>query len=604
MYMLRSIVYLCLCSMFSVLANAQNYSIGQLSTIINDPARSNRSIGVEVFYPANSAGSNVPVANGATYPVIVIGHGFSMGYDAYRNFWEELVPLGFIVALPKTEVGPIPFPSHGDLGKDMAYTLKWLQGQDTVSSSIFFGKVAATSAFMGHSMGGGCSFIAAEQMPTVTTIANFAAAETNPSAITAASNVNVPALVFAASKDNVAPPVDNQVDMYNALASTNKWLVNLTDPSHCGFANSNTLCEFGELTVCPGCSFIDRQDQHQLQFSILVPWLQFFLKGECDKWAIFDGLMQQPVGFTVVEDHNITLPQASISIQGASMICTIDTTYLVGTGGGAYWWSNGDTMATTFITSPGTYSLVVTDQLGCADTAQVNITSSNVIKPVINTPSNVPCAGDTVLLSVGQLYSSYQWSTGDTTSVIDSITSSALFSVTVTNANGCTATSDTLDLRFREPNLQTAILLRSDSLIAEGGTVISWYYNGSKLGNYSGDFLYPITAGTYMVEFADSFGCRVFSEEFEYVPDTVNSVWSLETSQLIVYPNPVDAKLIVETDDEFAAVQLLDLYGNEVHVPILIRNGQHVLDCSDLANGLYLVRVESMGKMYLRKIVK
>lgn len=604
MYMLRVLLIILLSSVFSIITMAQNYSIGQFSTTINDPTRSNRSIGIEVFYPANSTGSNVPVATGELFPIIVIGHGFSMGYDAYRNFWEKLVPLGYIVALPKTEVGPIPFPSHGDFGRDMAYTLTWLQQQNAVASSLFYTKLSNTSAFMGHSMGGGCSYIAAEQMPSVTAIANFAAAETDPSAVTAAGNVSVPALVFAASKDNVAPATDNQVDMYNALASGNKWFVNLTDASHCGFANSNTLCEFGELTVCAGCSFIDRQDQHQLQFSILVPWLHFFLKGQCDQWPVFNALMQQPIGFTVVEGQNITLPQAGITIQGSTALCTVDTTYLQGSGGASYLWSNSDTTASTFVTAAGTYQLVVTDDRGCTDTSEAIITASNVIKPIISVPNTTLCAGDTVSINVQQQYSSYQWSNGNTANAIDNITTDTEFSVTVTNANGCSAASDTVSISFRTPNIQPTLTVSNDTLLAAEGNILAWYYNGSKLGNYTGSFLYPLTEGTYTIEVADSFGCKVLSDPFEYAPDTVNtSVTDLDL-QINIYPNPTKGKIVIEVLDAEAEIQVLDLNGKALTVPSEIGWNGYIIDLSNLESGLYIVRIESKGKTYLRKIVK
>lgn len=602
--MIRVFSIVLLVTLFNCLAVAQPYSIGQLSTTINDPTRSNRAIGIEVFYPANSNGNNVPVATGELFPVIIIGHGFSMNYDAYRNFWEKLVPLGYVVALPKTEVGPIPFPSHGDFGRDMAFTLTWLQQQNTLASSLFYTKLSNTSAFMGHSMGGGCSYIAAEQMPSVTAIANFAAAETNPSAVTAAGNVSVPALVFAASKDNVAPPADNQVDMYNALASSNKWLVNLTDASHCGFANSNTLCEFGELTVCAGCSFIDRQDQHQLQFSILVPWLHFFLKGQCDQWPVFNALMQQPVGFTVVEDQNITLPQAGIVIQGSTALCTVDTTYLLGSGGASYLWSNNDTAASTFVTSAGTYQLVVTDDRGCTDTSEAVITASNVIKPVIAVSNTTLCAGDTVSINVQQQYSSYQWSNGDTAIAIDNITANIDLSVTVTNANGCSTASDTVSIVFRTPNIQPILTVSNDTMIAIGGNILAWYYNGSKLGNYSGSFLYPLTEGTYTVEVADSFGCKVLSDAFEYVEDTVNTSVTDIDLLINVYPNPTKGKIVVEVLDEVAKIQIMDLNGKVLTLPSDIRSEGRIIDLSQLESGLYIVRIESKGKTYLRKIVK
>lgn len=47
----------------------------------------------------------------------------------------------------------------------------------------------------------------------------FAAAETSPSAITAASHINIPSLIFSSDEDGVTPPATKQGPMYGSLAS-------------------------------------------------------------------------------------------------------------------------------------------------------------------------------------------------------------------------------------------------------------------------------------------------------------------------------------------------------------------------------------------------
>ena len=85
---------------------AQNLSVGHATLTFNDPTRTGgfgsgagpgRQIQTEIYYPAAAAGENVAVANGQ-YPLIVFGHGFAMIWDAYSNIWNQLVPLGYIMA--------------------------------------------------------------------------------------------------------------------------------------------------------------------------------------------------------------------------------------------------------------------------------------------------------------------------------------------------------------------------------------------------------------------------------------------------------------------------------------------------------------------------
>jgi len=92
------------------------YQIGHTTLTFNDPTRNGgfgsgggpgRQIQTEVYYPTFIAGENTPVATFPEFPVIVFGHGFAMGWDAYQNIWEHLVPQGYIMAFVRTE-GSLP----------------------------------------------------------------------------------------------------------------------------------------------------------------------------------------------------------------------------------------------------------------------------------------------------------------------------------------------------------------------------------------------------------------------------------------------------------------------------------------------------------------
>lgn len=105
-----------------VTATAQPFQIGHRQITYQDPARGNRNIQTEIYYPAATAGNNVSVETGA-FPVIVFGHGFAMAWDAYQNIWEDLVPQGYIIAFPRTEGSLIPAPDHDAFGKDLAFLI-------------------------------------------------------------------------------------------------------------------------------------------------------------------------------------------------------------------------------------------------------------------------------------------------------------------------------------------------------------------------------------------------------------------------------------------------------------------------------------------------
>lgn len=266
---------------------AQPFQIGHTTINFTDATRSNRAIAAEIYYPSDVAGDNVALTTSTSvaFPVLCFGHGFVMTWDAYQNFWSFLVPNGYIMIFPKTE-GSFS-PSHLDFGKDLSFLINQMNSLGNNSSSIFYNRISNMNAVMGHSMGGGASFLAAQLNSNIKTLVNFAPAETNPSAIAAAASITIPSLIFAGVNDCVTPPNTNQIPMYNGLVSSCKTLINVIGASHCQMANTNTLCSFGESTCTPTAT-ITRSVQHAKIFSYLRPWLDYQLKGSCTQGNLFD----------------------------------------------------------------------------------------------------------------------------------------------------------------------------------------------------------------------------------------------------------------------------------------------------------------------------
>ena len=272
---------------------AQPFAIGSVNITFNDPSRNGRSIPCEVYYPATNAGAAQPVADGI-FPILAFGHGFVMGVGSYANMWQAFVPQGYIMVLPTTEGGFSP--SHNELGLDLAYVIGAMQQRGTDPGSPFFNRVASTAAIMGHSMGGGASFHGASS-PLVTTVVNYAAAETNPSAIAAAGTLDKPVLVFAGSQDCVTPAATNQLPMYNAVPSGCKAFINITNGGHCNFANSNFNCEFGQFT-CGGGGSLGRPGQQAIAHSYTLLWLDRYLKDDEQAGAQFSSLIATSSGIS------------------------------------------------------------------------------------------------------------------------------------------------------------------------------------------------------------------------------------------------------------------------------------------------------------------
>jgi len=589
-------------------ATAQTYAIGKSTPTLVDASRSNRNIPVEIYYPADAAGTNVPVANGV-FPVLVIGHGFSMTVDAYYNFRDYFVPKGYIIILPNTE-SAVGSANHTNFAGDLNYCVDYMQSENANNASIFFGKVKNKTAIMGHSMGGGCSFVAAGTgNPNITTILGFAPAETNPSAITAAGNIAVPALMFYGSKDAVTPPADHVIPMYNALQSSCKAMVTITDGAHCRFANTNGTCNFGEGFSCIACTFITNAEQHARTFAIMEPWVNFYLKEQCDQWTAFETALDNTAGITYVRACNYTLPAATANAQSATQFCAGGSVDITGGGLGYnnYLWSTGETTTDITATQSGSYILEVTDQYNCKDTSNaVDVTVGNPVEPNLFVPGdNIFCDGQSVAVIITNFDSTqtYEWSTGETTDNI-TVTQTLDVFVKTTDSIGCEIYSDTLSFIMNPNPPAPSIQQSNDTLFAIGTTgTVQWFLDGNVILNSNFTEYVPSQSGVYSVAVIDANGCTSQSSDFTYI---ISSVTEKENDLWKVYPNPVRDELKIQSlrfKVESAEVSLFDVTGKKREVVVNTEGNILQINLTTLAEGIYVLKIQQQdGSRYFNVI--
>ncbi len=296
--------------LLTIQVNAQTYySRGYRSQTFNDPARSGRPIATDIYYPTSTAGNNVPVAIGtARFPVVVFGHGFSLSAGSYSRLADTLTRYGYIVAMPTTETGLAP--SHDNFGKDLSFLCSKIIQLDSDPTSFLFQRVTAKAAVGGHSMGGGCSMLAAGSGNNdIDALFNMAAAETNPSATSAALNVTVPSLLFSGSSDCIVPPA-TQLNMYNNISNACKSNVNITGATHCQIADNNFTCVFGQITSGCNSSPITLNNLFDKTSELLIPFLDYTLNGNCNSGIVYVNRLNSSSGITV--NSNCPVPNCNI----------------------------------------------------------------------------------------------------------------------------------------------------------------------------------------------------------------------------------------------------------------------------------------------------
>ena len=208
----------------------------------------------------------------------------------------------------------------------------------------------------------------------------------------------------------------------------------------------------------------------------------------------------------------------------AATCCTsrsgsVDLMMSGGTAPYSYLWSNGATTQDLSNVAAGTYTVTITDALGCTATASATITqpAALALRTMLTSPSccNASTGGIDLTVSGGTAPYSYRWSNGATTQDLSGV-AAGTYSVTVTDARGCTAsTSATLTqpTALRAGTSSTnATCAGSDGTAtasASGGTApysYRWSPGGQTTATATG-----LGAGSYTVTITDARGCTATS---------------------------------------------------------------------------------------------
>ncbi len=228
---------------------------------------------------------------------------------------------------------------------------------------------------------------------------------------------------------------------------------------------------------------------------------------------------------------------ASVTISQATSLVITPSTVAVGCFGGSngmatasvsggtpsysYAWAPfGGAGATASGLTAGTYSVVVTDAMGCSANATMVVSQPTALSATTTVQNNVSCNGGsngaaTVNPSGGTAPYSYAWSPGGATGQNVSAFSAGTYTVTVTDNKGCTTT---VQVTITEPanplsaSIDTTINVScnggsngSATISASGGTPgysYSWAPGGVTTATATG-----LAAGSYTVTITDTKSC-------------------------------------------------------------------------------------------------
>ena len=215
----------------------------------------------------------------------------------------------------------------------------------------------------------------------------------------------------------------------------------------------------------------------------------------------------------------VTVPEyPDVNITGSPNFCSGGSTVLTATpavAGATYLWNTGATTQSINVTTSGTYSVVVTFQQGCTQSAST--VASQIATPTIavaevsgiTNNDGTLCAGESAVLTAnpGPIYS---WSTGEITQSI-TVSTAGTYTVTVSGGGGCNGTASvTINVNPRPTPAISGpsgiCIAQSATLTATGGNTYVWAPGGQTTAAITTN-----SPGTYSVTATNAYGCEALT---------------------------------------------------------------------------------------------
>ncbi|MFH1319535.1 MAG: GEVED domain-containing protein [Bacteroidota bacterium] len=271
----------------------------------------------------------------------------------------------------------------------------------------------------------------------------------------------------------------------------------------------------------------------------------------------FNGCFDIPV-ITISEPADLTLTLSSIDPTCGNSNGEAIVTVSGGTSPYTYQWDDPGSQTNTSASNllGGVYTVVVADAIGCTASSSVTLTDPGM--PTVSTTGTDPttCGANdgiaTATVSGGTSPYTYLWSSGGTSATETGLWSGT-YTVTVTDANGCTATSSVTLTSLGAPTVTTittdATCAASDGIAiatASGGTAPYTYLWDASAGSQTTATATGLAAGTYVVTVTDNNACTATSSATVNVGGTGPSL-SINVTDVSCYGNDDGSATVTAT---------------------------------------------------------
>lgn len=251
--------------------------------------------------------------------------------------------------------------------------------------------------------------------------------------------------------------------------------------------------------------------------------------------------------------------------------------------------------------------------LGCASESS-NVVITEAPKPsasISRKGLTAICSGDPQIQLTATVSSgaSLRWLKNGTvlngsTSVNLSTDGAGKYFAQAINEAGCTANSDTFELKINLP-IAPIISNVNGQLQVSGASSPQWFLDGALLTGANANAILPLKSGFYSVKGKDVNGCNATSLNYRV---DILSVEEPQYDQFQIYPNPAKDKIqviIPNGPKGLVHLELVDLSGKTLQkIPISSLPNKVDLDLQSLSPGTYLLRIPEWPKLPMNKLLK
>ena len=276
--------------------------------------------------------------------------------------------------------------------------------------------------------------------------------------------------------------------LINSLSPGN-YTINAVDANSCPFTNQYTITQPQVLTATSSSVNVNCFGASTGSINLTVTGGTSPYTFSWSNGASTEDLSNLSAGnYTVaIQDANgcttsltVTISQTptpvSLSLTGTNLSCfanasgSVQSTVNGGVGPYSYNWSNGATTASISSLAIGTYTLTVTDNLGCSSSSSTTITQPTLLQ-LSDLTTAIKCFGEStgaidVSVTGGTIPYSYSWSNGETNQDLTNV-SAGNYQLILTDNNGCSLTTN---YTLTQPNAALSTTNSVTNVSCFGGT--------------------------------------------------------------------------------------------------------------------------------------